>query len=306
LREVGLWFGDRFVWPVTLAALGAVLAWPDRRAEDTARGLPADAAGRRPSMLASRRSLLRLGSGLGAVAAGAAVFVATSADIQTLRDSVLAGTLAVGGLLLIFGPWWWRLGKELFEERRRRIRSEERAELAARVHDSVLQTLALIQHNASDALETARLARRQERELRSLLFENEPQPTGTLKSAVRAAADEVEDLYGTEVELVVVGDCATDDTVHALVAATKEALVNAAKFSGVASVSAYVEVTPESVTAFVRDRGAGFDLAAVPTDRRGITESIVARMERQSGGATVHSTPGHGTEVELQVSRSHP
>jgi signal transduction histidine kinase/phage shock protein PspC (stress-responsive transcriptional regulator) len=306
LRELGLWFGDRFVWPVTLAALGVVLAWPDRPGQDAARGLPVDIPGRRPSMLASRVALLRLAAGLGAVAAGAAVFVATNADLEALGDSLLAATLAVSGLLLIFGPWWWRLGKELFEERRRRVRSEERAELAARVHDSVLQTLALIQQNATDPVAAARLARRQERELRSLLFGNEPPPTGTVKAAMRSTADEVEDLYGITVELVVVGDCTTDDALHALVAATKEALVNAAKFSGEPSVALYVEVEPRSVTAFVRDRGAGFDPTAVSTDRRGITESVVARIERQAGRATVHSAPGQGTEVELIVPRSHP
>jgi signal transduction histidine kinase len=235
------------------------------------------------------------------VAAGAALFVATNASFDALGDSLLAATLAVAGLFLIFGPWWWRLGRELFEERRRRIRSEERAEVAARIHDSVLQTLAFIQKNAADPVETTRLARRQERELRSWLFEDGPPPSGTLKSGMRAAADEIEDLYGITVEVVVVGDCASDDALHALAAATREALVNAAKFSGEASVSLYVEVEPDAVTAFVRDRGVGFDPRAVPPDRRGIAESMVGRMQRHGGQVTVHSAPGAGAEVELVV-----
>ncbi|MGQ0803272.1 MAG: sensor histidine kinase [Actinomycetota bacterium] len=301
LRELGLWFGDRFVWPVTLGALGLVLAWPQRSMAGTGRG---EGGAERRGVLATRVSLARIGAGVAAMAAGVALFAAANADLDALGDSVIAVTLAVAGLLLVFGPWWWRLGRELFEERRRRIRSEERAELAARIHDSVLQTLALIQQNPDDSIATVRLARRQERELRSWLFEDGPAPSATVKSAMRAAADEVEDMSGVAVELVVVGDCPTDDALDALVAAAKEALVNAAKFSGEASVSLYVEVEPGAVTAFVRDRGVGFEPVAVPSDRRGISESIVGRMQRQRGKVTLSSTRGEGTEVELVMPRS--
>jgi len=291
-RELGLWFGDRLVWPVTLAAVGLALVWPQRSTRDA---LPL-----------RKLSLLRVGSGVVAVGAGAAVFAAANADLQALQDSLLATALTIAGLLLIFGPWWWRLGRELFEERRRRVRSEERAELAARIHDSVLQTLALIQQNVDDPVETARLARRQERDLRSWLFEDGPPPTGTLRSALRAVADEVEDLSGVAVEPVVVGDCAADARVDAVVAAIREALLNAAKFSGEPSVSLYVEVEPGAVTAYVRDRGAGFDPAAVPSDRQGIKESIVGRMRRHGGRAALHSGAGQGTEVELVMPRPRP
>jgi signal transduction histidine kinase/phage shock protein PspC (stress-responsive transcriptional regulator) len=288
-RELGLWFGDRLVWPATLAAVGLALVWPQRSARD--------------ALTFRRVSLLRIASGVLAVGAGVAVFAAANADLHALQDSLLAVVLTIAGLLLIFGPWWWRLGRDLFEERRRRIRSEERAELAARIHDSVLQTLALIQQNVGDPLETARLARRQERELRSWLFEDGPTRGGTLRSAVRMVADEVEDLAGVAVEPVVVGDCEADERVDAVVAATREALLNAAKFSGQLSVSLYVEVEPGTITAYVRDRGAGFDAAGVPPDRQGIKESIVGRMARHGGRATVQSATGRGTEVELVMPR---
>lgn len=304
LRELGLWFGDRFVWPVTLGALGLVLAWPQRSIATTGGEDAATGASDRRGVLATRVSLVRIGAGVAAMTTGVALFAAANADLDALGDSLIAVSLAVAGLLLVFGPWWWRLGRELFEERRRRIRSEERAELAARIHDSVLQTLALIQQNPDDSVATARLARRQERELRSWLFEDGPAPSATVKSAMRAAAAEVEDMTGVAVELVVVGDCPTDDALEALVAAAKESLVNAAKFSGEASLSLYVEVEPDAVAAFVRDRGVGFDPAAVPTDRRGIAESIVGRMQRHRGRVKVSSTPGEGTEVELMVPRS--
>lgn len=293
LRELGLWIGDKFMWPVVLAAMGLALAWPQASAE-----------GGRMGFLANRAALLRVGLGVGAVTAGAATFALANTDLHALGDALLAVALSVAGLLLIFGPWWWRLGKDLVEERRRRIRSEERAEVAARIHDSVLQTLALIQQKAGDATDVAHLARRQERELREWLFGGAPPGDGTLKGAMVAAAAEVEDRYGIAVEVVAVGDCPTDESLDALTAAAKEALVNAAKFSGDTLVALYVEVEDREVATYVRDRGAGFDPGAVPGDRQGIAESIRGRMERHGGRAVVRSVPGEGTEVELVMPRS--
>lgn len=315
LREVGLWVGDKIVWPAVLAAVGLALVWP-RSGESGESAGSADrksaGPGREPSgeaaaggaIFGGSRPLLRIGLGVAAVGAGVATFALANADLHALGDALLAVFLAVVGLGFIFGPWGWRVGRELVEERRRRIRSEERAELAARVHDSVLQTLTLIQQHAGDATETVRLARRQERELRAWLFGGDEPRTGTLKAAVAAAAAEVEDLFGIAVEVVTVGDCPLDASTAALTDAAKEALVNAAKFAGVAAVDLYVEVEPERVTAFVRDRGRGFDPAAVPTDRRGLAESVRGRMERHGGRAVVRSAPGEGTEVELGIPRS--
>jgi signal transduction histidine kinase len=177
--------------------------------------------------------------------------------------------------------------------------------MAARVHDSVLQTLALIQRESGDARRVATLARRQERELRGWLY-REPglfEEEG-VASAVEAAAAEVEDVHGVRVEVVVSGDAPLDDDLRALVLAAREAMTNAAKFSGTDEVSVYVEAAADGATVFVRDRGVGFDRAAVPTDRRGLAESIEGRLARHGGTARISSVPGDGTEVELTVRRA--
>jgi len=198
---------------------------------------------------------------------------------------------------------------QLREERRERIRSEERAEVAAHLHDSVLQTLALIQRNADRPKELAAIARRQERELRTWLYGDRVAQSnghhGTLAAAVDAMVTEVEELHDIEVEVVTVGECPVDARVDALLQAAREATVNAAKHAGVDTVSLYVEAEPDRVTAFVRDRGTGFDTQApVPDDRRGIASSIRERMQRNGGTVTITSTPGEGTEVQLEVKRA--
>jgi signal transduction histidine kinase len=174
--------------------------------------------------------------------------------------------------------------------------------VAAHLHDSVLQTLALVQRS-SDPQQVAALARRQERELRAWLDGGRPDPGESLASSLEAAAAEVEETHGVPIDVVAVGDARVDERGAALVAATREALVNAAKFAGGALVQLYAEVGEERTEVFVRDRGPGFDPAAVPEDRRGLRESIVGRMDRHGGRAVVHSSPGAGTEVELVIER---
>ena len=177
--------------------------------------------------------------------------------------------------------------------------------MAARVHDSVLQTLALIQRHANEPRRVASLARRQERELRAWLYGDRPlgDDSASLTAALSAAAGDVEELHGVRVELASAGDCPVDTGVGALVLAAREAMANAAKFAGVEEIDVYAEVTPGEVSVFVRDRGAGFDRAAVPGDRRGLVESIEGRLERAGGRATIVSSPGGGTEVELRLPR---
>ena len=210
-------------------------------------------------------------------------------------------------LFLVLGPLVWRLAVERDSERTARIRSEERADVAAHVHDSVLQTLALIQRHAEEPRRVASLARRQERELRSWLYgDGTTAPGGTLSGALAAAASEVEELHGVRVELASGGDCELTDDLRPLVLAAREAMVNAAKFSGADEVDVYAEADEARASVFVRDRGAGFDRVAVPEDRRGLTESIEGRMARAGGNATVTSAPGEGTEVELLLLRSEP
>jgi signal transduction histidine kinase len=202
---------------------------------------------------------------------------------------------------LLLGPWIVRLARQLGVERRERIRSEERAEVAAHLHDSVLQTLALIQRTADSPHETVSLARRQERELRAWLYGARSPTASTVAAALDGVVTEVEALHDVTVEVVTVGDGPLDERRAALVAAVREAVLNAARHSGAAEVSVFVECGPEATTAFVRDRGSGFDVARVPPDRRGIADSIVGRTERHGGRAEIHSAPGDGTEVALGI-----
>ena len=239
--------------------------------------------------------------GIGLAAVGAVVLLSDGGTSSAL----LAPGAVAGALLLIGGPWVWRLAVERDVERTARIRSEERSDMAARVHDSVLQTLALIQRHAQEPRRVASLARRQERELRGWLYGDQPlgDDSASLMAALQAAAGDVEELHGVRVELASAGDCPVDQPVGALVLAAREAMTNAAKFAGVDEIDVYAEVTADTVGVFVRDRGAGFDRDAVPADRRGLVESIEGRMERAGGRATVVSSPGGGTEVELHLPR---
>jgi signal transduction histidine kinase len=207
--------------------------------------------------------------------------------------------------VLILGPGVWRLVRQLTAERRQRIRSEERAVVAAHLHDSVLQSLAMIQR-AGTAEEMATLARAQERELRAWLYGPGPLPGGTLRGSMEELAGRVEAMHHVEVEVVQVGDARVDERLQALVQAAGEAMTNAARHSGARRVDVYAEVEPAQVTAFVRDRGKGFDPDVVDEDRRGIAESIRGRMERAGGTAVVTSAPGEGTEVELRLPRPAP
>jgi signal transduction histidine kinase len=304
LRQAGLWLGDELVWPVVIATAGSAVIW--------ARGSEADRerwtrlAARVPgnpvaSILGGRVSLVRLIVGGLLIAAGMAAFLAANDAVRALRDLGLAVLVAGVGAALVFGPWVVRLLQELGEERRERIRSEERAEVAAHLHDSVLQTLAMIQRAGGDARRMSQLARRQERELRAWLYgRSDPEARAdTLRTAVDALVEEVEVQHHLTIETVVVGDVGVDEQVRALLGAVREALVNAAKHADVAEASVYVEVQPGEVTAYVRDRGNGFDRDTVPDDRRGIRGSIEDRMRRHGGRAEVLSTPGEGTEVTL-------
>jgi signal transduction histidine kinase len=220
-------------------------------------------------------------------------------DIQSFAFPVI---VVLAGSVMLFGPWWLRMAQALTAERTARIRAQERAEVAAHLHDSVLQTLALIQRRADDATEVTQLARRQERELRAWLNADDVAASDTLHGALVRAATEVEERHGVEVEIVCVGDRPLDDDTAALAAAAREAILNAAKFAGAERIDVYAEASAERAEVFVRDRGAGFDPAAVPADRRGVRESIVGRMQRHGGRAEVRSQPGGGTEVELVLS----
>ena len=294
VRATGFWFSDAFVWPLLLAGVGLAVIW--RQAGDRLR--PAV-----PDLRTRRAALARIAVGVFLVVSGVGAFLAASDAFSAVRQGVMASAAIVGGLFLITGPFWVRMGRDLATERRERIRSEERADMAAHLHDSVLQTLALIQRNADDPRAVVTMARRQERELRGWLFENEVDQPGaeTLAAALTRAGAEVEGVHGVSVDVVAVGDLPLDDRLRALVAAAREAMVNAAKWSGDETISVYAEVREGEASVFVRDWGAGFDLASVAPDRHGGRESIIERMARHGGKASVRSSPGEGTEVELRI-----
>jgi signal transduction histidine kinase/phage shock protein PspC (stress-responsive transcriptional regulator) len=218
-----------------------------------------------------------------------------------LLGGLLYSLIALAGVALVLAPLLWRMFTQLRAERVGRIREQERAEIAAMVHDQVLHTLALIQRNAADAKEVVRLARGQERSLRNWLYKPAASPTDKLSAAIEEIVAEVEDTYAVAVESVVVGDIDVNERVAALVAAAREALVNAARHGEVASVSLYAEVEGDAVSVYVRDRGVGFEMASVGPDRHGVRGSIVGRMERHGGAAEIRSEPGAGTEVRLTM-----
>jgi signal transduction histidine kinase len=237
------------------------------------------------------------------VIAAGIVFLQATGSLSAARDVVLAVLVVAVGLSVIFAPLIARLIRSLSTERSERIRSQERAEMAAHLHDSVLQTLALMQKRADDPREVAALARRQERELRSWLSGRgaAAQNGRQLLSALEAAADEIEREHGVPIDVVAVGDAALGEPGEAAVAAAREAMLNASKFGGGSPVDVYAEVSGGRVQIFVRDRGPGFDTSAIPDDRRGVRESIVGRMERHGGRASIRAAEGGGTEVELVV-----
>jgi signal transduction histidine kinase/phage shock protein PspC (stress-responsive transcriptional regulator) len=245
---------------------------------------------------------VRIAAGLGLVVVAAVYFVTQERGWSALVDLASASTIALIGAALILGPWVASLLADLGRERRERVRSQERADVAAHLHDSVLQTLALLQRNADDPAAVATLARRQERDLRAWLYGDDAPRAGTLAALLRAAADEVEGAHRVPVELVMVGDAPASVKVGALAKSAREAMLNAAKHAGVARVDVYAEVAGGMATVYVRDRGRGFDPENVADDRMGIRTSIVGRMERHGGSANVQSVPGDGTEITLTMS----
>ncbi|MEA3217707.1 MAG: hypothetical protein QOJ19_3863 [Acidimicrobiia bacterium] len=300
-RAVGLWPGDALMMPIVgiaagFAVVGASSVNPAELRRTPWGPIPAMRVSR---LVSGRHAKARMVLGTIFIISGLVAFGSRGGLLAGLRSGALGAVLALAGVALAFGPWLAHMGQQLSVERRERIRSEERAAMAAHLHDSVLQTLALIQRNAQDPRRTVILARRQERELRDWLYGSRLRGGGTLQRAMSGMAEEIEDLHEVKVELVVVGDRAADDLTETLVAATREAAVNAAKHAGVDEVSVYVEAGSDGLHSYVRDRGKGFDPASVPTDRRGLAHSVRGRMSRAGGTAEIESTLGQGTEVRL-------
>ncbi|MGH9294483.1 MAG: ATP-binding protein, partial [Acidimicrobiales bacterium] len=298
-------------WPTFLCVAGLTLIWRNGPAED------------RATLTRAVRPVLSVGDARGRSWAQVALWAVVGAGLLfaglelLLRHRAPAAALwpiggvvlVLAGVIVVFGPWWLRVARDLVVERQARARAEERADMAARVHDSVLQTLALIQRRADEPADVLRLARAQERELRTWLFEGQAPGGGettTLAAGVKGIQDEVEADHGIKVEAVTVGDCELDEGLRTLLAAGKEATVNAAKWSKAPSVSLFVELRDQAVLLFVRDRGVGFNPEKVSPDRRGLSESIRGRMGRAGGSAVIRSSPGEGTEVILELPRPGP
>lgn len=290
-----------FVVPVIVVGVGAALVW--READGAARA-PHHLGAGGPRLL----TWLRMLGGVTLVIVGLAVVFLGRVDVSALPTALAAVVLTLVGVALLTVPVWMRMWRDLGEERAARVRVIEREEIASHLHDSVLQTLALIQKQSADSVAVKRLARGQERELREWLFGGTEAPAGSLAAALKAAAADVEDGHGIEMNVITVGDVegdelGVDDRFTALVGAVKEAMVNAAKHSGCESADVYAEIDSEQAAVFVRDRGIGFDPDTVPSDRQGLAKSIRSRVERRGGSVVVRSGSGRGTEVRLFVPR---
>ncbi len=298
LRTTGIWFGDSLMWAVGLVAFGTAAMW-ERPGAGGQGGLGAVITDSNPGRL-------RIAVGALIMVAGLAALIGNLETMSDIGPAIVAAALTAAGFMLVFGPWVLGLVRDLGKERQDRIRSEERAEMAAHLHDSVLQTLALIQRT-DDPRRMVTLARGQERELRSWLYRRHPdEDTERVGSVIEQLAARIEQDHRVPVEVVRVGDAPLDDHTRALAAAAGEAIANAARHSGAERVSVFIEVEPRSVEVYVTDQGRGFDVTAIPEDRRGIEHSIIGRMRRHGGSAEIVSQPGEGTEVRLTLPREVP
>ncbi len=293
MQSMGMGWQPAVFWPIAFGSVGLALVW--RQADTT--GVVRQAGRRRWF------GWLRVGLGVVLVALAVTMAVATQTGIGDLPKALAIGAVALLGVAAVVAPWAFRTRSQLTAARERQLLADARADMAAHLHDSVLQTLALIQRQADDPKAVAALARKQERELRGWLY-GEIRDSSTFHSALAAAASDVEDERGVPVDLVVVGeDIPIDGALDAMVRAAREAMTNAAKHSGAERVDVYAEVTADTVETYVRDRGQGFDPATIDESRMGVKGSIVDRMNRYGGTAEIRSFPGEGTEIRLEMSR---
>lgn len=294
LRLISFGFVDRIVWPAGFVFVGALIAWSQSR--DSDEGLS---------------TVARVMAGVAVGIGGLLAFGAFSFNPQDGLLALVFALAIVTGVAVIAAPSIMRIGTALDDERKERVRADEKAQMAAHLHDSVLQTLSLIQRHADNPGVTAQLARRQERELRSWLY-GPTTPAGSvrLSSELQDMATAVEADHGVPIEVVVVGDVAmeitADEKFMALLGATREATLNASKHSGASRIDVFAEISKGRAEIFVRDTGKGFDPTVVDADRRGIADSIRARMDRYGGTADVHTYIGEGTEVELSLMLTEP
>jgi len=310
-RSLALQGTAGFVWSVLLSAIGLMFVWRGASGEERTHIeaiLDASPVVGGAKARGRKALLLRVLPGVVLVVVALNILSNVGGAWGAAVPAVVGAAILVGGLLILLAPWWLENVRDLTKERRARVRMEERTALIAHVHDSVLQTLTLIERAAGSEADVVRLARSQERELRRWLFDPDAldathRATETLASMLATIQHDVERDYNTPVELVTVRDCPVNDDVLALVGAAREACVNAAKWSGAASVSVYAEVEASSVSVFVRDTGHGFNPDAVAPDRQGIKVSIRDRVNQHGGSVTIKTATGSGTEVQLVMAR---
>ena len=277
--------------PVIAIAAGAMIGLSQLDASQRGRWLGRPGSG--------WRAITRLGVGAAVTATGAVGLVSRGSTLRQTFDVGLATLVVLLGMALLIAPWAYRVWSDLRTEQAARARADERADIAAHLHDSVLQTLALIQRQSGDAPRVATLARAQERELRAWLYAGGPNAQASLADAVAAVIEEIEAGHGRPIDLVSTGNREMDESGQALVRALREALTNAATH-GAPPISVYLEANASGVEAFVRDHGPGIDLGAIPDDRLGVRESIIGRMTRHGGSADVRRLDP-GTEWTLTL-----
>ncbi|WP_150238646.1 ATP-binding protein [Nocardiopsis quinghaiensis] len=289
---------DPLLWFVVFGTLGGVILWQHANPSQRDEWMTSTVGG------AGAKGVMRAGAGILLVVVGVIGFLVFQEQLQNARAGLTFAFTVLAGIALIVAPWIIGLIRERDQERRERIRNAERAELAAHIHDSVLHTLTLIQRRAEDPREVQRLARVQERALRSWLYQRPADADTTVSPALERVAAEVEEEHGVPIEVVCVGDCPMEDALTAMLRAAREAMVNASKYARTEDISVFGEVDQEEVLVFVRDRGTGFDMDDIPEDRMGVRGSILGRMERHGGSARIRTSPGEGTEVQLRMPRT--
>ena len=304
VQAAGFSLPQRVLWPALAGSAGLMLIW--WQADHISnRSISRSTALRRwfAPLTAHWSRIVRIVLGLLGLGTAIGLIVVTLPSMsETVRTLLVLG-LSVATLLLAAAPWLIRVRRSLTAAREEKMLADARADMAAHLHDSVLQTLALIQRQADDPREVARLARRQERELREWLY-GEDEGADTLRAALLEAALEVEDNFPVQVETITVGDDVDlTPALRELVRAAREAVLNAAKHSGAPTVDVYAEVSEELVEVFVRDRGRGFDTEQIAEDRMGVRGSILDRMARHHGVARIRSSAERGTEVTLEMRR---
>lgn len=182
-------------------------------------------------------------------------------------------------------------------------RLEERAGLATRLHDSVLQTLNAIQLEAANPEQVMYLARRQQRELKRTIEQFLSPHEQSFRVALLEARDDVEDMHSrVMIDALIKDDLPLDDTLLHVVEGAREAMVNAARHSGANLIDVYSEQREGSVVVMVRDRGTGFNPDRVMrAGGHGMAMSLFERVGSVGGTVDIASRPGEGTEVVITV-----